>query len=137
MTKSKRLQQTLDQISGAAAEVLRPTTPTLAQALRNSHNPDNLRLYVDGELSHEDVATILAALRYWQARTLEGERKDFEHFEDGTQPLTDRQINNLCERINLGPGPVTNEQDESLCTCANRSWYGEEHDTACELEGKR
>jgi len=64
MTKSKRLQQTLDQISGAAAEVLRPTTPTLAQALRNSHNPDNLR-------------------------------------------------------------------------CANRSWYGEEHDTACELEGKR
>jgi hypothetical protein len=75
------------------------TTPTLAQALRNSHNPDNLRLYVNGELSHEDVATILAALRYWQARTLEGERKDFEHFEDGTQPLTDRQINNLCERI--------------------------------------
>jgi hypothetical protein len=29
------------------------------------------------------------------------------------------------------------EQDESLCTCANRSWYGEEHDTACELKGKR
>lgn len=28
-------------------------------------------------------------------------------------------------------------KDESLCTCDNRSWYGEEHDTACELEGKR
>jgi hypothetical protein len=29
------------------------------------------------------------------------------------------------------------EQDETLCTCANRSWYGEEHDSACELQGKR
>jgi len=29
------------------------------------------------------------------------------------------------------------EQDETLCTCANRSWYGEEHDSACELKGAR
>jgi len=34
------------------------------------------------------------------------------------------------------PKPVV-EQDETLCTCANRSWYGDEHDTACELKGKR
>ena len=27
--------------------------------------------------------------------------------------------------------------DDTLCTCDNRSWYGEEHDTACELEGFR
>ena len=33
--------------------------------------------------------------------------------------------------------PEECEQDESLCTCANRSWYGEEHDSACELTGKR
>lgn len=33
--------------------------------------------------------------------------------------------------------PAWTAQDESLCTCSNRSWYGEEHDTACALEGKR
>ena len=33
--------------------------------------------------------------------------------------------------------PEPEEQDETLCSCANRSWYGDEHDSACELEGPR
>jgi hypothetical protein len=27
--------------------------------------------------------------------------------------------------------------DSGECTCAERSWYGEEHDTECELTGTR
>lgn len=29
------------------------------------------------------------------------------------------------------------EPDPEDCTCADRSWYGPEHDTACPLEGPR
>jgi hypothetical protein len=29
------------------------------------------------------------------------------------------------------------DTDTRRCTCDERSWYGEEHDTACPLEGKR
>ena len=36
--------------------------------------------------------------------------------------------------VNTGTIVVSDDPD---CTCVTRSWYGEEHDTACALEGPR
>jgi hypothetical protein len=62
---------------------------------------------------------VLAALRNWQlsltnlglsdrsskdvAQALAKDLPSFDHFEDGTKPLTVGQVDALCERINLGP----------------------------------
>lgn len=62
---------------------------------------------------------MLAALRNWQltltnlglsdrsskdvAKALAKDIPSFDHFEDGTKPLTVKQIDALCERINLSP----------------------------------
>src|ERR1700687_1278852 len=72
-----------------------------------------------GGLSHRECATVLAALRNWQltltnlglsdrsskdvAKALAKDLPTFDHFEDGTKPLTVKQVDALCERINLGP----------------------------------
>lgn len=32
---------------------------------------------------------------------------------------------------------VETDDDNDVCTCYTRSWYGPEHDTACPLEGLR
>ena len=76
-------------------------------------------LKLAGGLNHRECATVLAALRNWQltltnlglgdrsskdvARALAKDLPSFDHFEDGTKPLTVEQIDALCERINLGP----------------------------------
>jgi len=76
-------------------------------------------LKLAGGLSHRECATVLAALRNWQltltnlglsdrsgkdmARSLAKDLPSFDHFEDGSKPLTVGQIDALCERINLGP----------------------------------
>jgi hypothetical protein len=54
------------------------------------------------ELTNKETATVLAALRYWQDETRDYPElmDDFDHFED-IEPLTDQEINDLCERINL------------------------------------
>jgi hypothetical protein len=76
-------------------------------------------LKLAGGLNHRECATVLAALRNWQltltnlglgdrtskdvASALAKDLTNFDHFEDGTKPLSVQQIDALCERINLGP----------------------------------
>ena len=50
-----------------------------------------------------EIATVLAALRYWQANVPESERAAVmpEHF-DGAVPLGDDDIDDLCEDIQCG-----------------------------------
>jgi hypothetical protein len=54
------------------------------------------------ELSPRDVAQLLAALRNWQTDSLnEDLAESFAgHFEDH-EPLTDDEIDGLCERLNF------------------------------------
>jgi hypothetical protein len=62
-------------------------------------------LRVNRVLTHEECATILAALRYWQENITAGMcvfPAAFDHFDDGTEPLNAREIDELCEAINLG-----------------------------------
>ena len=47
------------------------------------------------------MATILAALRHFQKTVPYDNRDDLEHFEE-CYALDDEQIDDLCERINLG-----------------------------------
>ena len=55
------------------------------------------------ELSDRDIAQLLAALRNWQTDSLNEDLEDaFQgHFEDHP-PLTDDEIDELCERLNFG-----------------------------------
>jgi hypothetical protein len=59
-------------------------------------------------LSKRELATIPAALRSWQqdlvAHEGEGEGPlSPDHFDENTTPLTAVEIDELCERLNLGP----------------------------------
>jgi hypothetical protein len=53
-------------------------------------------------MTNQELATVLAALRYW-ANALDEQGEEFAfsypHFIDH-QPLTPRQIESLCERLN-------------------------------------
>jgi len=49
-------------------------------------------------LSERELATVLAALRHFQETIDVEERADSEYFAD-VQPLTDPQIDRLCERL--------------------------------------
>ena len=58
-------------------------------------------------LNEREVATVLAALRYWKERTYFSDRRyhtrfddDFPHFNDTNTPLNDDEIDDMCERIN-------------------------------------
>jgi hypothetical protein len=55
-------------------------------------------------LTDRELATVLAALRYWQQDLLanEGEPPISEHFEGGNTPLDAEEIDELCERLNCG-----------------------------------
>ena len=55
------------------------------------------------ELSDRDIAQLLAALRNWQTDSLNEDLADAfsGHFEDH-EPLTDDEIDELCERLNFG-----------------------------------
>jgi hypothetical protein len=58
------------------------------------------------QLTKEETATILAALRNWQAITSDEGGNDPretspEHFED-VDPLSEAEIDVLCQKINLG-----------------------------------
>ena len=50
-------------------------------------------------LSDRELATVLAALRFWQDEMAQVEGCYPEHFL-GTTPLTPEEIDVLCERIN-------------------------------------
>lgn len=55
------------------------------------------------QLTTRELATVLAALRHWQRYLDTSARKfvraEYEHFTDEA-PLTPRQIDDLCERLN-------------------------------------
>ena len=54
----------------------------------------------EATLSERELATVLAALRVWQADPC-GSNQPSEHFEDDT-PLSSAEIDELCERLNGG-----------------------------------
>ena len=57
-------------------------------------------------LSNRELATILAALRYWQQDLANDEGEgpiSPDHFDDQITPLTAEEIDELCERLNCGP----------------------------------
>ena len=51
--------------------------------------------------SDRDMATLLAALRHWQATVNDDERNAFPHFAEEIEPLSDAEIDALCEVINV------------------------------------
>lgn len=53
------------------------------------------------QLTDRDRATILAVLRHWQATVSDGERNAFPHFAEEIEPLSDAEIDALCEVINV------------------------------------
>jgi hypothetical protein len=52
-------------------------------------------------LADRELATVLAALRYWQQDLAENDGPICEHFDEHT-PLTVEEIDDLCERLNCG-----------------------------------
>ena len=55
------------------------------------------------ELSDRDIAQVLAALRNWQIDALnEDMAEEFAGHFEGHSPMTDEEIDDLCERINFG-----------------------------------
>ena len=64
-------------------------------------------------LTKQEAATVLAALRYWQTAVIERRvfgKKDVplfvvDHF-DNNDPLGMGEIDSLCERINTDPSPI-------------------------------
>ena len=59
------------------------------------------------ELTEREIAQVLAALRNWQVDALNEDMvEEFAgHFEDH-EPLTDDEIESLCERLNFADGQV-------------------------------
>lgn len=55
-------------------------------------------------LKRAETVTILAALRHWQRSVDESARASWPHFENRA-PLTDEQIDDLCERLNTADAP--------------------------------
>lgn len=54
-------------------------------------------------LTHRELATVLAALRYWQQDLAENEDDgpiSPDHFDEEITPLTVAEIDALCERLN-------------------------------------
>lgn len=73
------------------------------QLLYDSKLPD-IELRLTGQLSHRELATILHGLRLIQCEgRIEGCASGAcDHFEEpGTEPLNNKEIDDLCERINL------------------------------------
>jgi hypothetical protein len=55
-------------------------------------------------MTSRELATVLAALRYWQ-RNADGSAESpiADHFDSEVTPLTAAEIDSLCERLNLLP----------------------------------
>ena len=93
------------------------------------------------QLDSSELDTVIVALRLWQAAANQDypakgvhiESEQYESLVDMScehgEALTKTEIDGLCERINFAP--------EAECDCDDRSWHGEEHDSACPLTGKR
>jgi len=90
----------------------------------------NKKIVVHLDLSELD--TVVAALRLWQhesSHIADGDGALADMASEHGDALTNKEIDALCERINFSP--------EAECDCDDRSWHGEEHDSACPLTGKR
>ncbi len=62
-------------------------------------------LTVSLRFTERELATVLAALRYWQQDLAANEDEGPilpDHFEEGLAPLTVAEIDDLCERLNCG-----------------------------------
>jgi hypothetical protein len=60
------------------------------------------------QLTERELATVLAALRYWQQDLADNEDEgpiSQEHFTETVTPLTVDEIDQLCERLNCSPSP--------------------------------
>lgn len=58
-------------------------------------------------LTGRELATVLAALSYWQQDLAENQDEGPicpDHFDDKITPLTAEEIDDLCERLNCGTG---------------------------------
>lgn len=56
-------------------------------------------------LNKRELATVLAALRYWQQDLDENEEPPIsEHFFNSITPLTSDEIDELCDRLNAMKG---------------------------------
>ena len=55
-------------------------------------------------LTRRELATVLAALRYWQQDLAENDEGPIspDHFDDKVTPLSVAEIDALCERLNCG-----------------------------------
>lgn len=53
------------------------------------------------KLNERDLATILAALRYWRGHIRMDDRKKYPYFDDECEPLDDFEIDVLCEELNV------------------------------------
>lgn len=53
------------------------------------------------QFTDRDLATILAALRHWQSTVNDAERDAFPHFSEEIEPLSDEEIDTLCELLNI------------------------------------
>lgn len=51
----------------------------------------------------KEAATLLAALRYWQANFDDEVVECFTNYFQNTSPLNDEEIDNLCDKINCSP----------------------------------
>lgn len=71
-----------------------PDTPTLRAARSDDASPF--------QLTDSELATVLAALRYWQDEMSPHACATAypEHFAGGVEPLTSREIDDLCARLN-------------------------------------
>ena len=79
-------------------QMIEERAPSIRFTESNSGGVDHAVSFTDREL-----ATILAALRYWQQDLAANEEGPIsEHFNEHT-PLTVDEIDDLCERINCGP----------------------------------
>lgn len=58
------------------------------------------------KFTEKELTTMLAALRHFQDAQDDMEPEDlrnhFPHFGDGTEPLSNTEIDVLCERLNCG-----------------------------------
>lgn len=54
------------------------------------------------EITERELATVLAALRYWQQDLVINQDGPVspDHFDDEITPLTGEEIDELCERLN-------------------------------------
>ena len=93
------------------AKTLRSAASALEHGRHATANRKLAEVFVLGlrkDLNHDEAATTLAALRFWQEHLAAGGHvpKHFDHFDDAT-PLSIEEIDALCEEINLGPKPQT------------------------------